>query len=182
MRERVRTLAPVVDTSPHASQRNGHPALFIFIVGAAFLALFLVGVMTQIQTNEAFIQNAGQVDVYKPDWAILLQIPNLVLGNLSPGESVATIFGWGIELMYLGFIIGHELLQHSVMRSGILMANIFRTGAWIIILFNGWTDFTYGTLGGGFWGHAGFAAVTSFIVGFFGTIGMYLIGEAWRRL
>lgn len=168
-------------TTPSTNTKQGHPAAFIMVVGVAFLALFIVGVMTQIQTNEAFITHAGNVNVYKPDWSILFQIPSLVMGNLGPDEAAATIFGWGIELIYLGFIIGYEMLHNSVQRSGQLMASVFRTLSWVIIVFNGWTDYNYGTLGGGAWGHFGFALVTSFIVGFFGTIGMFLIEQGWKR-
>jgi len=167
--------------SPSAARRSGHPALFIIIVGIGFLLLFIVALMTQIQTNEAFLTNVGQVSVYQPDWSILVQVPNLVLGALSPSAATATIFGWGIELMYLGFIIGYEHLQESVQRSGQFMASLFKTLAWVIVFFNGYADYTYGSLGGGFWGHLGFAVVTSFIVGFFGTIGMYLIEHGWKR-
>lgn len=171
-----------VSSSIGHSHRSGHPGPFILAVGAGFLILFVVALMTQIQTNEAFITHAGQVNVYKPNWDILFQIPNLVLGNLNASDAAATIFGWGIELIYLGFIIGYELLQDGIhTRSGQFMASLFKTLSWAIVAFNGWTDFNYGSLGGGFWGHMGFALITSFIVGFFGTIGMFLIEHGWRR-
>jgi hypothetical protein len=175
------TTATAATTTSSPARSSGHPALFIIIVGVGFLILFVVALMTQVQTNEAFITHAGAVNVYRPDWSILVQIPNLVAGNLSPSEAAATIFGWGIELIYLGFIIGYELLQDSVQRSGQFMAGLFRTLSWVVVFFNGWTDYNYGSLGGGFWGHAGFALVTSFVVGFFGTIGMYLIESGWKR-
>lgn len=161
--------------------RGGHPAAFFIVVGVLFLALFAVGLMTQIQTNEAFITHVGQVNVYKPDWSILLQVPNLALGNLSTEDAAATIFGWGIEAIYLGFIIGVEILHQSVQRSGKTMAGIFKTLSWVIVLFNMWTDYLYGSLGSGFWGHFAFALITSFIVGFFGTVGLFLIEYGWKK-
>jgi len=164
-----------------SARRNGHPVGFIAIVGLAFIALFLIALMTQIQTNEAFVTTAGNVDVYQPDWSVFMQLPNLVMGNLSASEAAATIFGYGIELIYLGFIVGYELLHDAVSRSGQVMARIFITLSWGIVIFNGWTDFKYGSFGNGFWGHVAFAVITSFIVGFFGTVGMYLVGAAWKR-
>ena len=178
MREKGGTVA---STTPGSPRRSGHHPMFVIAVGVGFMALFIVGLMTQVQTNEAFITHAGDVSIYKPDWSIIFQVPNLVLGNLASGEAAATIFGWGIELIYLGFIVGYEILQDSVQRSGQFMGGLFRTLSWVIVIFNGWTDFQYGSLGGGFWGHFGFAVVTSFIVGFFGTIGMYLIESGWKR-
>jgi hypothetical protein len=179
-RSKSRTISG--SSAPTSVGQSGHPAHFIIVVALGFIALFLVALMMQIQTNEAFITHAGQVNIYQPDWSILMQIPNLVLGNLKPSEAAATIFGYGIELIYLGFIIGYELLHESVERSGQFMAGLFKTLSWVIVLFNGWTDYNYGSLGGGFWGHLGFALVVSFIVGFFGTIGLYLLEVGWKRM
>lgn len=155
-----------------------HPGLLV-AVGLLFLIVFIIGLMTQIETNEAFITNAGAVNVYQPDWGVFMQLPNLIGGNSSSAEAAATIFGWGIELMYLGFIVGYELVQNAVWRSGRTMAGIFRTLSWGIVFFNGWTDFHYGTFGTGWGGHLAFALVTSFIVGYFGTIGWGLIEQGW---
>ncbi|GHO91535.1 hypothetical protein KSF_015830 [Reticulibacter mediterranei] len=158
-----------------------HPPKFITAVGVGFLILWVVALMTQIQTNEAFITNAGQINVYHPNWAILWQPIALIAGQQSPQEAIATIFGWGIELVYLGFVVGYELMQHSVARSGALMGRIFKTGSWIIVGFNFWTDYNYGTLSTAAWGHIAFAFITGFIVGFFGTIGLALIEHGWSR-
>ena len=180
MRER-HTVNGSVGMMSAGRRSSGHHPMIVFVVGVGFIVLFIVGFMTQIQTNEAFIQHTGSVAVYKPNWAILLQLFYLVQGTLSASDAAATIFGYGIELIYLGFIVGYGLLEDAVSASGQVMARIFVTGAWGIVIFNLWTDYTYGTFGGGFWGHVGFAAATSFIVGFFGTIGVYLIRAAWRR-
>jgi hypothetical protein len=150
-------------------------------VGAGFLALFVVGLITQITTNEAFITASGQVNIFKPNWQILLQIPNLVTGNASPSDAMATIFGWGIELIYLGFIVGYELMHESVYQTGQFMGGLFRTASWGIVLFNGWTDYNYGTLGSGIGGHLAFALMMSFVVGFFGTVGLFFIRYAWNH-
>jgi hypothetical protein len=172
------TMAPVTPvSSPSLFAPSTHPPKFITVVGVGFLLLFVVALMTQIQTNEAFITNAGQVNVYKPNWAILWQPIALVMGDQAPSEAIATIFGWGIELIYLGFVVGYELMQHSVARSGQLMGKIFKTGSWIIVGFNVWTDYNYGSLSTAAWGHGAFA----FIVGFFGTIGLALIEHGWSR-
>jgi hypothetical protein len=171
-----------VEGSGFSGRGGGHPAGFVCIVGIAFLILFFVALMMQVQTNEAFITHQGVVNVFHPNIEILVQIPNLVIGNPSQQEAMATMFGWGIELIYLGFIIGYEVLQTAASRSGQLMAGIFRTFSWAGILFNFWTDANYGTIGSGLFGHIGFGLMVSFIVGFFGTVGMFLIGYGWRRV
>jgi hypothetical protein len=167
--------------TPAPPPKSGHPPIFISLVGIFFLALWIVGVMTQIQTNQALITGGQGVNVYQPNWRILIQPVLLVVGGLGANEAIATLVGWGIELVYLGFIIGYEHLHHSVSRSGQVMAKLFRFGAFAIIIFNGWTDYNYGTLGGGEWGHFLFALVMSFVVGYFGTIGMYLLEIGWHR-
>ncbi len=164
-----------------AAAKNAHPAAVFTLFGALFLLFFVVAYMAQIQTNEAFITNAGQVNVYKPDWLILMQPVNLVLGNLSPSEAMATIFGWGIELIYVSFIIGYEMMKHSSSRSGVMMSKIFITMSWGLVGLNWWTDYNYGTIGGGIAGHIGFACMISFIVGFFGTIGIALLEHGYHK-
>lgn len=161
---------------------SGHPSWFVGGVGVAFCILFVIGVMTQIQTNEALVTGVSNVDVYKPNWAILFQPVQLVMGGLSSEEGAAVIVGWGIELIYLGCIVGFEIMQHAASRSGQFMAKVFRYFSLGIIGLNVWTDFQYGaSIGGGVWGHVLFAVVTSFVVGFCGTIGMYFIEIAWRQ-
>lgn len=156
-----------------------HPGLLV-AVGLLFLIVFVIGLMTQIETNEAFITHAGAVNVYQPDWGVFMQLPNLIGGTTSSSaEAAAAMFGWGIELIYLGFIVGYELVQNAVWRSGRVMAGIFRTLSWGIVIFNGWTDFHYGTFGTGWGGHLAFALITSFIVGYFGTVGWGLVEQGW---
>ena len=177
-----RASSTVVESGGSRRPLSSHQPGFIILVGVLFLILFIIGLMMQVETNEAFITHGEQVSIYKPNWDILMQIPNLLLGNMSnAAEAQAAIFGWMIELIYLGFVVGYELLQESASRSGQFMGQLFKVLSWAIVLFNAWTDGNYGTLGGGIWGHIGFSVAMSFIVGFFGTIGISLIGAGWKR-
>src|SRR5262249_47355009 len=105
------------------SSHKGHPTLFILFVGIGMLILWAVAFITQIQTNEAFIQHGGHVTIFQPDWSILVQIPELLIpgmrpeGPFSSEEAIAIIIGWGIELVYLGFVVGYELLHDSVHKA-----------------------------------------------------------------
>ena len=169
-----------------AKLKSGQPTLFLLAVGLGMLSLFLVGFITQIQTNEAFLLHQGDVSVFQPDWSVLIQIPALLVPGLLPpfgsSEAVAIIVSWSIELVYLGFIVGYELLHHSVHQaSGERMARLFRTLSWVLIAINCYTDYQYGTIGSGILGHAAFAACVSLIVGYFGTIGLTLVKHAWEK-
>lgn len=165
---------------PATTSRRHHAGFFV-VVGLGFIALFIVGLLAQVQTSEAFIINSGQVTTYRPNLSLFMQIPDLFIGNPSPAEAAATIFGWGVELMFLGFVIGQEIMNDSVQKSGKQLATVFRFGTYIIILFNFWADYNYGIIGSGMWGHALFAALTSFGVGFFGVVGVSFLEQGWKR-
>lgn len=169
-------------THTHAPTHKGPPMIFVISVGLGMLALFAVVLVAQVQTTEAFILHTGAVSVFHPDWSIVLQIPELITGQLSSSEAAAAIVGWGVELLYMGFIVGYEILKDSVhVASGPTMAKIFRSLGWVIIAFCGYTDYLYGTLGSGVGGHITFAAVSSAIVAYFGTIGWSLIQHGWKK-
>lgn len=165
---------------PATSSRRHHAAFFV-VTGLGFLALFIVGLLAQIQTSEAFITNSGQVTTYIPNFSLLMQIPNLFIGNPTPTEAAATIFGWGVELTFFGFVIGQEVMNDSVQKSGKHLATIFKFGTYIIVLFNFWADYTWGSIGTGIWGHGLFSLLTSFGVGFFGIVGVSFLEQGWKR-
>ena len=173
--------ATVDAASPvRAGGQSGVPVL---VIGLALLAFFLICLMTQVETNEAFINLTGAIDVYRPNWSVFLQIPLLVLGQMSVNQTPGVIFGWGIELLYLAFTIaGYELIHHSVHQAGRVLGILFEVIALGAVFFNWYTDYQYGTLGSGSWGHVWFATMTAFVVGYFGTIGWFLLRYGWSRL
>ena len=66
------------------------------------------------------------------------------------------MWGWGIEMVYLVCVLGRVVVhQHR---------GWFRTGSVVLVAFNFYTDFNYGTLGSGLGGQVAFAAITSFMV------------------
>ncbi len=161
-------------------RRGGHNPLFIGAVAILFLAVFVIGFLGQIQTNEAPLLGGANIDVFQPNWAVLMQIPNLFMGTLSANEATAAIVGWGIEILYLGFIVGGvELMKDAAHRSGRVIGSILITGAIGIVIYGMYNDYRYGTMP--YLGHIGFAIMMSFIVGFFGTAGIYLLEKAWQR-
>lgn len=161
---------------------TGHHPIFIGIVAVGMLAIFTVGLMGQVATNEAQITGNGSVDVFKPDWDLFTQIPRMFTGDLPGQLGMAAVVGWGVVLLYLGCVIGYEHLHKAASKSGNLMAKLFKFGVIAIIIYNMYTDFKFGTIGiNGFWGHAIFAIMMSFIVGYFGTMGIHLLIMAWGK-
>lgn len=148
-----------------AARRGNVPALKI-VVGVALLLLFLLALMLQIQTSEAFILN-GQAVGLSANWAILQQPFQLAQGSLSLNMAKAVMWGWGIECIYLVCVLGEVTVPR--------WRGLFVTGAFGLVVFDFWTDYNYGSLPSGAGGQIAFALVTSFIVAFFGAIGLEMI-------
>lgn len=161
-------LSTVQGAISHVAHHRGNtPALRIGL-GVLLVLFFLLALLLQIQTSEAFILQNNVVS-FAANWGVLSQPFDLAQGRLSVNLAKAVIWGWGIELVYLVCVIGEVSLQNPRLHGW------FRTGAIILVGFNFYTDLNYGTLASGVWGQVAFAAVTSFIVAFFGVIGFNLI-------
>lgn len=153
-----------------ASRRGNVPVLRIAL-GVLLVGFFLLALLIQVQTSEAFILGtASPVNLFAANWSVLSQPLDLFAGKLKMDMAKAVMWGWGIELVYLVCVIG-EVSVHG------RLGGWFRTGAFVLVGFNFWTDFNYGTLASGIWGQVGFAGITSFIVAFFGMIGLSLIWD-----
>jgi len=157
-------------TAASAQSGGGGAPILRLVLGAILILMFLLATMLQIQTSEAFILN-GQAVGLSANWAILKQPFELAQGTLSLSMAKAVMWGWGIELVYLVCVIG-EVSVHG------RLGGWFKTGAFILVAFNFWTDFQYGSLASGVWGQVAFAAITSFIVAFFGMLGLNLIWDS----
>jgi hypothetical protein len=166
-----------------SNSKRANSPLPVLLVGAALLVFWVLASLLQIQTSEAFILRGPAVSLV-PNWGILRQPVDLVQGHLTTDLAKATMWGWGIELIYLVCIVGYEVAHESVKASNRHLASWFRTGVVALIAFDAYTDFQYGTFASGFWGQVAFALVTAFIVAFFGIVGVRLIEHGlteWNR-
>ena len=152
-----------------AAHRGNVPALRL-VLGVVLVGFFLLALLLQIQTSEAFILNGTPVAL-APNWDLLSQPYALLHGTLPINVAKAVMWGWGIELVYLVCVVG-EVTVHGRLQDW------FKTGAVVLVGFNLWTDFNYGSLPSGIGGQIAFAGITSFIVAFFGVIGLNLIWGA----
>ena len=160
---------------------RGSSPLPKLVLGGVLIAFFVIGSVLHIQTSEAFFL-AGHLLSLAPRWTVLLQPWQLVQGELSPRMAEAVMWGWGIELIFLVCVIGFEVAHAGVAASSLVMAKAFRTGTFILILFDGYTDFLYGNVVSGFWGQLGFALITGFVVFYFGTVGWHFIEDGLGEL
>lgn len=164
---------------------NGGP---IIAIGALLIAFFSLCFLTQITTNEAWIQGQSTVNVYQPNFGILLQPILIFVGHIGPVTldgvpTAAVVFGWGIEVVYMAFsVVGFELIHHSVHQAGRILGFTFEILALGAVAINWYTDYAYGSLGSGEWGHAIFATMTAFVVGYFFNLGYSLIRLGWSKV
>lgn len=152
----------------HVASNRGNVPILRLALGLLLVGFFLLALMMDVQTSEAFILNGGKVAVQSLNWSILRQPLDLAQGNLDIDVAKAAMWGWGCMLVYLVCVIGETTV-------GGRLGGIFKTGAFIIVAFDFWTNLNYGTLPSGFGGQLGFAVITSFIVAFFGVLGLNLI-------
>jgi hypothetical protein len=165
------------------NSRRANSPLPILLVGLALLVFWVLASVLQIQTSEAFILKGPAVS-FAPNWAIVRQPFDLARGALSSDMAKATMWGWGIELIYLVCIVGYEVAHESIKASNRHLASWFRTGVIALIAFDAYTDYQYGNLASGPGGQFAFAAVTAFIVAFFGIVGIRLVEHGltqWSR-
>src|SRR5260370_24352373 len=116
------TLSNVVTNS-----RRTNSPLPVLLVGLALLVFWVLASLLQIQTSEAFILR-GPAVTFVPNCGILKQPVELVQGQLTTDLAKATMWGWGIELIFLVCIVGYEVAHESVKASNRHLAAWFRTG------------------------------------------------------
>jgi hypothetical protein len=154
----------------HVAAHHGDVPLLRLALGLVMIAFFLLALMVQIQSSEAFILAGSKVTPSTVDWGVISQPVALAQGSLPLDTVKAVLWGWGIELVYLVCVIGETTVHRHV--------GWFRTGAVILVGFNFWTDFNYGTLASGPAGQFAFAGIAAFVVAFFGVIGLNLVFSA----
>lgn len=165
-----------MSTATTTTARHSGSPIPRILLGVILLVFFVLGSILHIQTSEAFFLN-GHIVGLAPNLQILLQPVLFVEGKLAPIMAETVMWGWGIELVFLICVVGFEVAHESVRTGSQSMARVFRTGMIVLILFDGYSDFMYGNVASGFWGQLAFAAITSFIVFFFGTIGFRFIEQ-----
>jgi hypothetical protein len=122
-------------TLSYVAAHRGNVPVLRLALGLMLLAFFVLALMMDVQTSEAFILNGGKVAVSALNWAIVSQPFDLFEGHIQDMNMAKAI----------------------------------------IVGFDFWTNMNYGTLPSGFGGQLGFASITSFIVAFFGVLGLNLI-------
>jgi hypothetical protein len=159
----------ITRAASYVASNRGNIPVFRLILGVFLIGFFVLALMMDVQTSEAFLLSGGQVTFQSLNWTLVLQPVDLFQGHIHDWNiAKAIMWGWGCLLVYLVCVVGETTVHGR-------LGNIFKTGAFLIVAFDFWTNLNYGTLPSGWGGQIGFAAITSFIVAFFGVIGLNLI-------
>lgn len=156
----------------------GRNPLVLGIVGVLLLALWLGLSLFQIQTTESWALAAPAPGVSGQSWGVIFQALELVTGQLSGAVGKSVAIGWAVEVITLVFGMCLEIAAHGVGRSSKLMQSVFVFGGFALLGFNGFTDYSYGSLPSGTCGQLFFAGLMSFVVVFGLPAGLELILRA----
>src|SRR5260370_9256709 len=96
-----------------AAKRGNVPVLRA-ILGVVLVTFFLLALLLQVQTSEAFLLGGSPVTL-AANWGVLSQPVELAEGLLPLDLAKAVMWGWGIELVYLVRVIG-EVAIHGRLR------------------------------------------------------------------
>lgn len=132
------------------------------------------GSLIQIQTSEAFLLN-GAVQTFLPAWEIIMQPVHFASGILTIDQAKAFTWGFGIELLFLTFALGFDIAHQGIAAHSKRSGGVFLIGGGLLIVLNSIADFSFGSIGSGFWGHLGFTVVCLFAVLFLGLVAIKFI-------
>lgn len=166
---------------------NRSEALLLLTLGVILIGFWLLVVTLQIQTTEAYLNgNEGTTNVMQAQWTVWLQIPKMMFGSTIPGPDISTdeaqgdMVAAGIEIFFIGLIVGYEIAMHSSSKLGRLIGGIIRVLSFLICAFDFYSDANYGNVSSTT--HAIFAVFCSLVVAFALTWGLAMLEAGYRRL
>lgn len=156
------------------------PPVLKIALGIFVMLVWAVAVLFQIETSEAALLKQP-ITRFIAILTILHQPVDMVQGNLHTHQAMATIFGWGIEIIFMVLAIGYETAHEGVKYANPGLARWFASGMVAIVVINAVMDFFYSGLPSGILGQLGFSLILSFLVLFAGTAGVSLIAHGVRE-
>lgn len=167
-----------VPTKVMSTKRTGSPIL-ILIAGVLFIVIFVIGTIIHIQTSEAFF---GYHLSFMPHLNTLAQLVYMFHNTYNTRTTVAIVWGWTIETLFIGFMGGYEIAHESVKFHNSRLVEVFRYASLLLIGFDGWTDYAYLSPQIGILQSTVFALLICVVVFFFGTVGFGYIEKGIRDL
>lgn len=164
-----------------AQGKSAGKPIIIILAGVLCLFFFVVGTLLHIQTSEAFFLPVHSVE-FSLNWSILIQPWHLFHGDYSTPYTIAYLWGWVIETLFLGCIAGYDIAHYSIKYYNPKLAETFRIVTLLLLGFDGYTDYLFTSATVGTVGAIAFSLMLCFVVFFFGTVGASYLEKGIRGL
>jgi hypothetical protein len=164
-----------------SAARKPHSPVPMILVGIVAVVIWGYVTLLRIATSEAFFLGHPSV-TFRIGWYILWQVPDMMQGKLTPLMNEATVWGWGIETVYLICVVGLEVAHEFVTTISPTIGRVFHVAMAVILLLDGISDFQYISVPGGWMAQVGFSLLSAFIVFYFGTTGWRFIESGVKEI
>ena len=150
-----------------------------WLVGAGVVMLFFsfLCMLLEVQTSEAAITHGGGVHaLVAPNVSTVMQLYYMLMGQLSPRDTVIAIWGWGSQITFFACIVGYNHFHKAVARHNKGLAAICCGVAALITLYNCVSDYNYvGMVIQDFWWQLAISSVIALATAALGIAGLYFI-------
>jgi hypothetical protein len=172
---------------PRRRTSNRSEACVLMALGLILIGFWCLVVTLQVQTTEAYLNGDEQTtNVMQAQWMVWLQIPKMMFGANVPGPDISSndaqgdIVASGIEIFFIGLIIGYEIAMHTSTKFGKLIGGVIRFISFLVCIFDFYSDVTYGSVS--MMTHTIFAIFCSLTVAFALTWGLAMLEAGYKRL
>lgn len=119
----------------------GSSPVILWFLGALTLVLWAAGTVVQIQTSE-YLALGSQQRVAGVTWGVLQQPWLLLSGQADITVVTSWEYGWVVELITLVFALALAAAVTKIALANPTLAKWFVVGGVILILLNGWSDYS----------------------------------------
>lgn len=159
---------------------NGGHAIPLLLVGLLTVFFWVIGTLLSIEATEAWA-TGSKVATFIPNFGVIWQLGALFNGHgMSTTTAKAIFAGWGAEIVTLIIVVGYEAAHDGILVSNSHLTSWFKVGLGVVLIWNIFTNFSYGWDGSNAGFQIAFGLFTSFVSTFFAIIGYSLLHRAYK--
>jgi hypothetical protein len=119
----------------------GSSPIIMFLLGALSLFLWAAATVVQVQTSE-YLALGGSGKVAGVAWSIIIQPWLLLTGQAPIVYATSWLYGWVVELITLVFAMALAVAISKISAVNPHLAKWFGLAGIVLILLNGWADYS----------------------------------------
>jgi len=119
----------------------GSSPIIMFLLGALSLFLWAAATVVQVQTSE-YLALGGSGKVAGVAWSIIIQPWLLLTGQAPFVYATSWLYGWVVELITLVFAMALAVAISKISAVNPHLAKWFGLAGIVLILLNGWADYS----------------------------------------